>query len=382
MASLNNFDPEDFLRNHWQKSPLLIHQGLDNTEALISPDELAGLACETEMESRLVSYQQQKWQLRHGPFSTSDLSQLPNGDWTLLVQAVDHVNPAVAELMDSFRFIPNWQLDDIMVSYAREGGSVGPHFDNYDVFLVQTSGQREWQLGQRCDESDPLIDHPDLLLLDNFECEQRFVLNPGDILYIPPRYGHWGIAKDNNCITCSVGFRSPTVADIIAEYAEHLGQSETSQQHFQDQTPQLQENPGEIGQHVVDQLSSLIVKTVDDQEALGVWFGQYMTQAKYEHEAVEIIETEQGMTEKLLAGYPVFRDSATRLAYIPGHEQTKLFCNGFCWQLDSRYTALAKLLCGQTVFNAEDFTRWLGLSHSRKILIAMFEKGQLYFDDD
>ena len=380
MVSLNNFDTEKFLRNNWQKRPLLIRQGLDNTEAFISFDELAGLACEPEMESRLVSYQQQQWYLRHGPFSKSDFSQLPNSHWTLLVQAVDHVSPAIFELMDSFRFIPNWRLDDIMVSYACKGGGVGPHFDNYDVFRVQTSGQREWQLGPRCDESNPLIDHPDLLLLDNFECQQRFVLNPGDILYIPPRYSHWGIAKDNNCITCSVGFRAPALADIIVEYAEHLGQGLTSQQRFQDQRRQLQDNPGEISHHVIDQLRSLIVKTVDDQNALESWFGKYMTQAKYEHDTDEIIETEQGMTEKLLAGHPVFRDPSTRLAYIAGYEQTQFFCNGLCWQLDSRYVALAKLLGGQTVFSAEDFTEWLGLSHSRKLLIAMFEKGQLYFN--
>ena len=382
MASLDNFDPEDFLRTYWQKKPLLIHQALGNTETLISPDELAGLACEAEIESRLVSFQQKKWYLRHGPFSESDMSQLPRSHWTLLVQAVDHVSPKIAQLMDKFRFIPNWRLDDIMVSYATKGGSVGPHFDNYDVFLVQTRGQREWQLGQLCGESNPLLDHPDLMLLDNFECQQRFVLSPGDILYIPPRYSHWGIAKDNNCITSSIGFRAPAMADIIAEYAEQLGQGVISQQRFQDLNPKLQDNPGEISHHVIDQLQGLIVKAVDDHDALQDWFGQYMTQAKYEHETDGIIETEQGLTEKILAGHSVFRDSATRFAYILGSDQTKFFCNGQCWQLDNRYTALAKLLCGQTTFSAEDFTEWLELSHSRKLLITMFETGQLYFQND
>jgi 50S ribosomal protein L16 3-hydroxylase len=382
MASLNNFNTEQFLQDHWQKTPLLIRQGLANTEHLISPNELAGLACEAEIESRLVSYQQQQWQLRHGPFSDSDFSQLPDSHWTLLVQAVDHVSPAIAELMDSFRFIPNWRLDDIMVSYASEGGSVGPHFDNYDVFLVQANGQREWQLGQQCDESSTLLDHPDLLLLDNFECEQRFLLNPGDILYIPPRYGHWGIAKDNDCITCSVGFRAPKVADIIGEYAEHLAQGVLSQQRFHDHRPQLQDNPGEISRQVIEQLRNLVVNTVDDRQALESWFGQYMTQAKYEHETDEPIETEKSISGKLRAGYPVCRDPASRFAYIPGQDHMQLFCNGRCWQLDCRYSALAESLCGQTVFSAGEFTDWLELSHTRKLLLDMFEKGQLYFDED
>jgi 50S ribosomal protein L16 3-hydroxylase len=382
MASLNNFNTEQFLQHHWQKTPLLIRQGLANTEHLISPDELAGLACEEEIESRLVSYQQQQWQLRHGPFSDTDFSQLPKSHWTLLVQAVDHVSPAIAELMDSFRFIPNWQLDDIMVSYASEGGSVGPHFDNYDVFLVQASGQREWQLGPQCDESSALLDHPDLLLLDNFECQQSFVLNPGDILYIPPRYSHWGIAKDNDCITCSVGFRAPKVADIIGEYAEHLALGALSQQRFQDHSPQLQDNPGEISRHVIEQLRDLLVKAVDDRQALESWFGQYMTQAKYEHETDELIENEQSFSEKLRAGYPVLRDPSSRFAYIPGQDHTQLFCNGRCWQLDSRYAALAELLCGQALFSADEITRWLELTDSRTLLIDMFGKGQLYFDED
>jgi 50S ribosomal protein L16 3-hydroxylase len=383
-AHLNNFDIEQFLSQQWQQTPLLIRQALDNTEALISPDELAGLACEAEMESRLVSYQQRQWQLRHGPFDAGDFAQLPASHWTLLVQAVDHASPAIAGLMEYFRFIPNWRLDDIMVSYAADEGSVGPHYDNYDVFLVQTSGQREWQLGQRCDQHSPRLLHPELLLLEHFECQQRYLLSAGDILYIPPGYSHWGIAKGGDCITCSVGFRAPAVGDIVAEFANYLASSSDPANRFTDADPQWQANPGEITASAIEQLSQLITQAVDNPTALAKWFGEYMTQPKYDADIIEPTEKAQSVQAQLGRDTPVKRDPGSRFAYnndphMPG--TTHLFINGQYHELDSKQHALAQLLCGQVSFDASELLGWIQRADTQVLLLDLFATGCLYFDD-
>jgi 50S ribosomal protein L16 3-hydroxylase len=186
--------------------------GLD----VIDGDTLAGLALEEEVESRLISGAGRgPWELRHGPFEEEMFSSLPDNDWTLLVQSVDHYLAEVSLLLDSFSFLPAWRLEDIMISYAAKGGSVGPHFDQYDVFLVQASGSRRWQIGQWCDGSTLLLPHDSLKLLADFQVQEEFVLDAGDVLYLPPGLAHWGIADSDDCITWSVGLRSPDLYQAI-----------------------------------------------------------------------------------------------------------------------------------------------------------------------
>ena len=197
-SPLGDMAAEDFLRDYWQKKPLLIRQAFPDYENPLSPDELAGLALEEEVESRIVLTQgKSPWELRRGPFAEDDFKTLPERDWTLLVQAVDQFVPDIADLISAFSFLPSWRVDDVMVSYAAPGGSVGPHFDNYDVFLLQTHGRRRWKIGQTCSPASPLLEHPDLRILENFEQQQEWVLEPGDMLYIPPGVAHYGIAEDD-----------------------------------------------------------------------------------------------------------------------------------------------------------------------------------------
>jgi len=382
MDSLNNFDAELFLQRDWQQKPLLIRGALRNTEQLISPEELAGLSLEEEMESRLVLFQQGQWSLRHGPFNEKDFQQLPASNWTLLVQAVDHASPSIAELMDYFRFIPNWRLDDIMVSYATEGGSVGPHFDNYDVFLVQASGQREWQIGDICDQQSPLLDHPDLSLLENFNCQQRYLLEAGDILYIPPGYSHWGIATSNDCVTCSVGFRAPAVTDILTGLADHLSLPDSARQRFIDLNPQLQDNPGEITHSVINQLQQLVKQSLADPRALEIWFGDYMTQPKYDNDYDQDSETEENILSQLQSGQTACRDPSSRFAYLSSAGQILLFINGQHRLLDTANRGLAELLCGNKKFSADELNTWASKPASRALILELFERGLLYFDQD
>ena len=213
---LDAFDADAFLRDHWQKKPLLIRNPWSGWRNPLDPDELAGLACEDGVESRLVRHKRSGLKVEQGPFGAARFAKVGKAPWTLLVQAVDQLVPEVAALIDPFRFIPNWRIDDVMVSYATDGGGVGAHFDQYDVFLIQGLGQRRWQIGALCDADTELLPHDDLRLLAKFEPSDEWVLNPGDILYLPPRFAHNGVAVGDDCMTYSIGFRAPSRAELIA----------------------------------------------------------------------------------------------------------------------------------------------------------------------
>jgi 50S ribosomal protein L16 3-hydroxylase len=216
---------EQFLAEYWQKKPLVMRQvasGLDHPDA----DTLSGLALESEVDSRLITgHGDGPWNLQHGPFDENDFRVLPRENWTLLVQSVDCFLTEVSTLLDHFNFLPAWRLEDIMISYASRGGSVGPHFDRYDVFLIQASGQRRWKIGDHCDPHTPLQENDQLKLISNMPVRDEYVLNPGDVLYLPPGVAHWGIAEDSDCITWSVGFRAPSPVDVLGRLADQAAES-------------------------------------------------------------------------------------------------------------------------------------------------------------
>lgn len=198
---LGGLTAAEFLRDYWQRKPLLVRQAIPDFESPLSADELAGLSLEESVESRIVlEHGKTPWEMRRGPFQEEDYQHLPEQDWTLLVQAVDQFVPEVAQLLEQFRFLPSWRIDDVMISYAAPGGGVGPHFDNYDVFLLQGHGRRRWKVGQMCSSDSPLREHADLRILADFEQSDEWVLEPGDMLYLPPRLAHYGIAEDE-CMT-------------------------------------------------------------------------------------------------------------------------------------------------------------------------------------
>jgi 50S ribosomal protein L16 3-hydroxylase len=214
-----SFDREIFLARHWQRKPLLIRAALDNFSPPLDRHELAGLALEEGVESRIIEHRDGLWQLHHGPFSEQDFQR--DFPWTLLVQAVDHHIPEVSALRRLVDFLPQWRMDDVMASYAVDGGSVGPHYDNYDVFLLQGEGERLWKLGQFCDAASTLLPHDELRILDTFECEQEYLLGPGDMLYVPPGIAHWGIAQ-GECTTFSIGFRAPRINDMVSRWGRPI----------------------------------------------------------------------------------------------------------------------------------------------------------------
>lgn len=273
-----NIDWPDFIQCYWQKRPLLIKRGFRHFIDPVSPDELAGLAMESEVESRLVSCQNGKWQLCHGPFDSFD--HLGEKNWSLLIQAVNHWHDRSATLIDAFRFLPDWRIDDLMVSFSVPGGGVGPHYDQYDVFIIQGSGRRRWRVG----EKSPLrqhCPHPDLLHVDAFAAIIDEELESGDILYLPPGFPHEGYTIDN-AINYSVGFRAPAGRELISSFADFVLAQELGSERFSDPDIPLRCHPAAILPEETDKIRQLMIDVIQQPAHFEQWFGEFISQSRHE----------------------------------------------------------------------------------------------------
>jgi 50S ribosomal protein L16 3-hydroxylase len=316
-------DKETFLANYWQRKPLLIRQGIAGYSPPLGADELAGLALEEAVESRIIDYADERWQLHHGPFSEQDFQR--DTPWTLLVQAVDHYIPEVAQLRQLVDFLPRWRVDDVMASYAVDGGSVGPHYDNYDVFLLQGEGTRRWRLGQFCDADTPLLPHDELRILRDFQCDQEYLLQPGDILYVPPGVAHWGVAE-GECTTFSIGFRAPRVNDMVSRWADSLLQELEPELFYSDSNIEPVTRAGEIRPRDMERVIAQVQAALD-QGTSNHWFGELVTEPRYEAALDDEDLTE---AQQLLAhgAGTVYVSPAARLAWQQEAAGIVIFANG------------------------------------------------------
>ena len=353
-----HFDIDIFLRDYWQKKPLLIRNPWPAPSGWVNPlepDELAGLACEAEVESRLIEYNSNNWRADNGPFPDERLTQLGKSPWTLLVQAVDHYVPEVAALIAPFRFIPNWRIDDVMVSLANDGGGVGPHFDQYDVFLIQGLGRRRWQVGAHCNEDTPLLPHDDLRLLADFVASDEWVLEPGDILYVPPGISHNGVAIGDDCMTYSIGFRAPSRAELIGHYVDDMLDALSDDDRYGDTGLPRQSNPGEITPDALAALHAMVTKQLADRDAFARWFGQYNSTPKYpdiDWAPEEPMESDELRT-RLGDGEALYRNPASRFSFVRGADGVTLFVDGECFDIMGECAALAELICAQDSVTVE-----------------------------
>ncbi|KQT42142.1 MULTISPECIES: cupin domain-containing protein [unclassified Methylophilus] len=284
LTLLNGLTPTQFMTEYWQKKPLLIRGAIPGFKGLLTPDELAGLACETEVPSRLIQFDPEHadagagWQVAQGPFEEDDFAALPSQHWTLLVQGMNHILPEAQALLARFNFIPTARLDDVMVSYAPTGGGVGPHIDSYDVFLLQGAGKRRWSISQQNDLR--LIPDAPLRILSHFVSEQEWVLEPGDMLYLPPNIAHWGVAEDDDCMTYSIGFRAPAARELAVEFLDACRQEGLSDELYRD--PELQPvlDAAAIDQAMVKRVSGMLQRLTWQPEALGPFLARYFTEPK------------------------------------------------------------------------------------------------------
>ena len=374
---LTRFDIDAFLSDHWQKKPLLIRNPWAAWANPLEPDELAGLACEDEIESRLITQARETWTVEHGPFPEARFSEAGKDPWTLLVQAVDIPVPAVAALIDPFRFIPNWRIDDVMVSYATDGGGVGPHFDQYDVFLIQGLGKRRWQVGALCNEATELLPNDDLRLLANFEASEEWILEPGDILYVPPGIAHNGVAIGDDCMTYSIGFRAPSRSELIAHWCDHLLGEMTDDDRYSDPDLRTQNNPGEISADAIAKLHAMITEKMLDRDAFARWFGEYNSIPKYpgaDWQPEEPIAAEQ-LRDLLADGGPLCRNPASRFSFIRQADSVLLFVDGECFECAEE---TAEMLCAQDCITIDPALK--NTESAMKLIATLYNQGSLVFE--
>lgn len=251
----------EFIERYWQKRPVVLKRGISNFIDPISPDELAGLAMENEVDSRLVSHQDGKWQVSHGPFESYD--HLGENNWSLLVQAVNNWHEPTAALMRPFRALPDWRMDDLMISFSVPGGGVGPHLDQYDVFIIQGTGRRRWRVGEKVPMKQH-CPHPDLLQVDPFEGIIDEELEPGDILYIPPGFPHEGYSLENS-LNYSVGFRAPSGREMISGFADYVLQRELGSYRYSDPDVPAREHPADILPEELDKLRGMMLDLINER---------------------------------------------------------------------------------------------------------------------
>ncbi|CAB5553518.1 Cupin superfamily protein [Pseudomonas putida] len=379
---LGGLTAREFLRDYWQKKPLLVRQAFPDFESPIDPDELAGLALEEEVESRLVlEHGERPWELRRGPFAEDTFATLPERDWTLLVQAVDQFVPEVAELLEHFRFLPSWRIDDVMVSFAAPGGSVGPHFDNYDVFLLQGHGKRNWKVGQMCDSDSPLLEHTDLRILAEFEQSSEWTLEPGDMLYLPPRLAHYGVAEDD-CLTYSVGFRAPSAAEVLTHFTDFLSQFLPDEERYSDANAQPAADPHQIQHDALDRLKALLAEHMGDERLLLTWFGQFMTEPRYPELVTGEELSEEDLIDSLEQGAILIRNPSARMAWSEVDDNLLLFASGQSRLLSGHLRELLKLICAADALHIENLSQWLEDEEGLTLLCQLVKQGSLGFANE
>ncbi|MDO4224251.1 MAG: cupin domain-containing protein, partial [Acinetobacter sp.] len=288
---LGHITAEQFLTEYWQKKPLLVRNALPEVIDLLEPEEIQQLALEEHVTARLIQQQgkqHDQWQVKSSPLSAKDFKKLPPY-WTLLVQALDHHSLDIAELWKKFYFLPQWRRDDIMISYAPQGGSVGQHFDYYDVFLVQAYGQRRWQLGQMCDEHSEFVPNQPLKLLPEMQVWFDEVLNPGDLLYVPPGLSHYGVAE-NECLTLSFGFRMPNVANMMDRTSDQFADQARFKNPLSDIARQKVQAIGEIQAAEIQDLKAKLIEQLQHSDAFDQAIMALMSEAKYPDHIPEVDE--------------------------------------------------------------------------------------------
>ncbi len=367
---LVGFDAAAFLRDDWQKRPRLIRGAWAAWANPLAPDELAGLACEDGVSARIVE-QRRRPKVSHGPFKAKRFAKLGDKPWTLLVDAVDRVVPAVAALLPPFAFVPNWRIDDVMVSYAVDGGGVGPHFDRYDVFLIQGLGRRRWRIGGPCDAATARLPHDDLNLLADFVPFDEFVLDPGDMLYLPPGIAHDGVAVGDNCMTYSIGFRAPARSELIAHWCDHLLATLDDDDRYVDADMAVQANPGEIGALAIDRLRELVVARLADRAAFARWFGAYTTAPPDADPPVDC-----GVTSlPALAGRSAIRSLASRVSFIRrGPGEVILFVDGATFDCTGEAAAFAEALAGSRCVSLD---QWAQSAPAHALLTMLIAAGSV-----
>lgn len=365
----------DFLKNYWQKKPLLIKNAIPNFVSPITESDLFIIAQNEEAVSRLIEHKQGIWQVKYGPFKKSDLPKKTNIPWTILVQNINHYFPFAESFLNLFKFIPYARLDDLMISYATKKGSVGPHFDSYDVFLFQAQGTREWKISDQ--KKFTLDKQSSIKIITNFKSKNSWVLKPGDMLYLPPNIGHWGISQSDDCVTYSIGFRAPGTFEIQSKFLDfiqdHLITNENEIYKDPNLTPQ--KNPAEISSNMTKAIRNIVDRLRWDKSSINHFIGQLLS------EPIEnsIFETRKPLSlkafEKSIVHKTLRLNSKTRMLFI----KNNFYINGEFIKIDKKYTSFLKQLANDREISLESTLNKRDLNALGIVLLPLYEAGFIDF---
>lgn len=355
---LGGITAEQFLSEYWQKKPLLVRNAMPEIANLLEPDDVMELALEEHVTARLIKQKDRdpnQWSVKSSPLLKADFQKMPKL-WTLLVQAVDHYSFDLSEMWKKFPFIPQWRRDDIMVSYAPQGGSVGKHFDFYDVFLVQGYGHRRWQLGQMCDAETALVPGQPLKLLPEIEVNFDEVLAPGDLLYVPPGLAHYGVAEDD-CLTFSFGFRMPNVSDMMDRVGDKFSENESLRNPLVDIIRDQVGAIGEVSGNELEYLKEQIMQQLHNSNVLEDAIMTLMSEPKYPENLPEAEEIGTGDLEEALdQGYSLMLEPASRLLYTEADGDVLFWANAEGIEISEAFTTKLKQLAdGEIILLDENF---------------------------
>ena len=365
----------DFLKNYWQKKPLLIKNAIPNFVSPITESDLFIIAQNEEAVSRLIEHKQGIWQVKYGPFKKSDLPKKTNIPWTILVQNINHYFPFAESFLNLFKFIPYARLDDLMISYATKKGSVGPHFDSYDVFLFQAQGAREWKISDQ--KKFTLDKQSSIKIITNFKSKNSWVLKPGDMLYLPPNIGHWGISQSDDCVTYSIGFRAPGAFEIQSKFLDfiqdHLITNENEIYKDPNLTPQ--KNPAEISSNMTKAMRNIVDRLRWDKSSINHFIGQLLS------EPIEnsIFETRKPLSlkafEKSIVHKTLRLNSKTRMLFI----KNNFYINGEFIKIDKKYTSFLKQLANDREISLESTLNKRDLNALGIALLPLYVAGFIDF---
>ena len=381
---LGGLSVREFLSRHWQKRPLLVRGALRDWQLPVTLQDLIALAREADVASRLITLPGpgRDWGVQRGPFSDGELDRLPETGWTLLVQEIDRRVEGFAELLDRFRFIPNWRIDDVMVSYAPDGGGVGPHIDRYDVFLVQAAGRRRWRITNRPLEEERLLPI-ELPVLETFEPDREWVLEAGDMLYLPPRFAHEGVAVGNS-ITCSVGFRAPDPRELCAGFLRQLPPAAFDAIRYSDPDLEPAERVGEIPPAARRRLRESAQRLFADAAGFDRWLGCFVTTPRRNDRPgrrARVCGMDE-LSDLLDRGGSLKRSAAPHFAWHREDDGTvQLFVGGEGYDLGQGTDATAELLCGRERIDRTTLGPLAGQALLPGILLDLVLRGFLVPDD-
>jgi len=376
---LNQMSQNEFLTTYWQKKPVVIRQGFNDFVDPIAADEFAGIAMEEAVQSRLIAKKNGQWQAEFGPFESYE--HLGDRDWSLVIQALDNFSEEAAELIEPFRFLPHWRLDDLMASFATKGGSVGPHVDNYDTFICQGSGTRHWRVGGKGQHME-VIAHEALLHVEPFDAIIDVVLEAGDILYIPPGFPHEGISLEPS-MSFSIGFRANSAISLLSGFADHLIDAELGTQLLEDPGRLAVSDSGEITNDDYSSIKQQLQNLLDDDKLFKNFAGNFLSNAKHE---LDLMPSEEPFTNDevshLLTVHAIKRLGGLRALYFEDTiEEGIFYLNGDQMKVASEIAPAVKLLCNQVVVMPNELTLWCNNKHFVALMVSLLDQGFWFWSE-